>query len=121
VKYDPLWFEVDVYVSVTGGIRIRIDLGWFGSITIDLSISIGARLHVEGPEVRGTATLEMGPVDVPFSFGPSGALDQTELPWSVFHDKYLVAGGGQVLSIVIRTIANGGKNACTADGTVTST
>jgi hypothetical protein len=99
MKFDPLWFEVDVYASVTGGIRIKIDLGWFGSITIDLSISIGARLHVEGPEVRGTATLEMGPVDVPFSFGPSGALDQTELPWSVFHDKYLVAGGGQILSI----------------------
>jgi hypothetical protein len=101
VKFDPLWFEVDVYASVTGGIRIRISLGWFGHITIDLSISIGARLHVEGPEVRGTATLEMGPVDVPFRFGPSGALDRAELPWTVFRDKYLVAGGGQILSIAL--------------------
>lgn len=101
VKFDPLWFEVDVYASVTGGIRIRISLGWFGSITIDLSISIGARLHIEGPEVRGTAVLEMGPVDVPFRFGPSGALDQAPLAWTAFRDKYLLAGGGQILSLLI--------------------
>ena len=70
VRFDPLYFEIDVYASVTGGIRIEIDLGWFGSIVIDLSISIGARLHIEGPPVHGVATLQMGPVEVPFRFGP---------------------------------------------------
>ncbi len=101
VKFDPLWFVVDIYASITGGIRIRIDLGWFGTITVDLTITIGARLHVEGPEVRGTAMLELGPIEVPFSFGPSGALDQAPLSWTAFRDKYLLPGGGQVLSVSV--------------------
>ena len=101
IKFDPFWFEVDVYASVTGGIRIHIDLGWFGSITIDLLISIGARLHIEGPEVRGLAVLELGPIEVPFRFGPDGVLDQAALSWTAFRDKYLLTGGGQILSISV--------------------
>ncbi|MCX5262259.1 hypothetical protein OOK27_50450 [Streptomyces canus] len=101
VRFDPLYFEIDVYASVTGGIRIEIDLGWFGSIVIDLSISIGARLHIEGPEVHGTATLQMGPVEVPFRFGPQAPPERAALSWPAFFDKYLRPGGGQVLTVSV--------------------
>lgn len=111
VRFDPLYFELDVYASVTGGIRIEIDLGWFGSIVIDLSVSIGARLHIEGPEVHGTATLQMGPVEVPFRFGPQAPPERTPLSWTAFTDKYLRAGGGQVLSVSV----SGGRVATPGD------
>ncbi len=119
VRFDPLWFEIDIYASVTGGIRIEIDLGWFGTIRIDLTITIGAQLHVEGPEVHGTAMLQMGPVQVPFRFGPQAPPERQPLGWTVFVDKYLRSGGGQVLtsSVVAGQLAGGDAAESRNDGT----
>ena len=55
-----------VYARIRAGITIDT---WFGEITF--SVSIGARVEVEGPDFHGKATFEVGPCDVTVEFGSS--------------------------------------------------
>ena len=64
VYFDPFRFEVDVYARISAGITIDV---WIGEITI--SISIGARIIVEGPNFHGTATFDVGPITLTVAFG----------------------------------------------------
>lgn len=48
--FDPLHYIVDVYVEV--GVSCRIHLLF---VSFDISIEIGADLHIEGPEFGGVA------------------------------------------------------------------
>ncbi len=67
VYFDPFHFKVNAYASIAAG--VTIDTWLFGEITI--SISIGARIMVEGPDFHGTATFEIGPVEIEVEFGSS--------------------------------------------------
>ena len=64
VYFDPFHYKVSVYARVAAGITIDT---WFGDITF--SVSLGARIEVEGPDFHGTVTVEVGPCDVTLEFG----------------------------------------------------
>ncbi len=67
VFFDPFHYSVSAYASIAAG--VTIDTWLFGEITI--SISIGARIEVEGPDFHGKATFEVGPVELEVEFGSS--------------------------------------------------
>lgn len=50
LQFNPLHYIVDAYVEV--GVSCRIHLLF---ISFDISIEIGANLHIEGPEFGGVA------------------------------------------------------------------
>ena len=92
LSWDPFFYDVTVYVRVAAGVDISI---WtpFGRAHIRFSTSIGAGVHVWGPELRGEAELDLDVISVTVGFGSDGATTGKDpIGWTEFHEKYLVAG-----------------------------
>jgi large repetitive protein len=96
VRWDPLFYDVHAWVTISGGCRIH-ECVWtpFGDACIDirLTVSKGADLHMWGPKLRGRVRVDFGPVSLSVPFGPDEATnDRIQISWAEFHDKYLVSG-----------------------------
>ncbi len=92
LSWDPFFYDVTVFVRVAAGVDISI---WtpFGRAHISFSTSIGAGVHVWGPELRGEAELDLDVISVTVGFGSDGATTGKDpIGWTEFHEKYLVAG-----------------------------
>lgn len=87
VFFDPFSYDVMAYARIAAG--VTIDTWLFGEITI--SIHIGARIRVQGPEFRGSVTFEVGPIELTFEFGGSGQERKQPLAADAFITKYLEA------------------------------
>ena len=87
VYFDPFRYQVNVYARIAAG--VTIDTWIFGEITI--SVSLGARIDVTGPDFHGKATFEVGPVDITVEFGGSDRSQINYLAGAAFVDKYLDA------------------------------
>lgn len=121
VYFDPFRFSVEVYASIAAGVTIDV---WIGEITI--SISIGARVLLEGPKFRGRATFEVGPIELTVKFGDWTDGPRDPLPWGRFVDKYLEAAAPDVARVVAAipgkgqvppgTGPGGNTDTATADG-----
>ena len=84
VYFDPFYFMADAYARIAAGIKIKTFFG-----TIRISISIGARIEVEGPKFHGKAVIEVGPCDIKVRFGNSSSIRGAYMDWSGFVPKYL--------------------------------
>jgi large repetitive protein len=90
VYFDPFHYHVNAYARIAAG--VTIDTWIFGEITI--SISLGARIDVTGPDFHGTATFEVGPIELTVEFGGSDKAQLQPLSADAFISKYLEAGDG---------------------------
>jgi hypothetical protein len=99
ISWDPFHYDIEVGVSVTAGFRIRIC--FFACVTIDVSITLGAHVHLLGPPLRGEATLDLEICSVTVAFGSTPRAQPTFLGWDAFRTRYVVAGAtdGQALSV----------------------
>ncbi|WP_374566692.1 DUF6603 domain-containing protein [Ideonella sp.] len=88
VYFDPFHYQVDAYARIAAG--ITIDTWIFGEITI--SISLGARIDVSGPDFHGKVTFEIGPVELTVEFGGSDKSSENGIAAQAFITKYLDAG-----------------------------
>jgi hypothetical protein len=86
VYFDPFHFRVTVYASISAGVTIDV---WIGEITI--SIHIGARVTVEGPDFHAIATFEVGPIELSVELGETEQEPERYLHWNDFIPKYLEA------------------------------
>ena len=84
VYFDPFYFMADAYARISAGLKIKTFFG-----TIRISISIGARIEVEGPSFHGKAAIEIGPCDITVRFGDRHSERGTYVDWSGFVPKYL--------------------------------
>ncbi|HHU10691.1 MAG TPA: hypothetical protein GXZ60_11855 [Intrasporangiaceae bacterium] len=89
VYFDPFSFDVRAYARISAGIHLDL---WL--TTISFSITIGAEIHVWGPEFAGEVTFEIGPATVPIRFGGSQRVAAQTLDWPAFVAKYLEQGSG---------------------------
>ncbi|NUZ08358.1 DUF6603 domain-containing protein [Piscinibacter koreensis] len=87
VFFDPFSYDVKAYVRIRAG--VTIDTWLFGVITI--SVSLGARIHVQGPDFRARVTFEVGPVELTFRFGDADRAQLEPLSAQAFVAKYLDA------------------------------
>ena len=94
VYFDPFAYQVEAYARIAAG--ITIDTWIFGEVTI--SVSLGARIDVQGPDFRGSATFEVGPVELTFAFGGSDQAQRQPISAEAFVAKYLepAEGGGAI-------------------------
>ncbi len=90
VYFDPFHYHVNAYARIAAG--VTIDTWIFGEVTI--SISLGARIDVTGPDFHGSATFEVGPIELTVEFGGSDQAQKTAIGESAFIAKYLEAGAG---------------------------
>jgi large repetitive protein len=100
VFFDPFRYEVSAFAELGAGITIDIDLGWFGHIRITIGFHLHADVVLIGPRFHGTATIDIGVTSATIAFGDDDAPEPLPLPWDVFSEKYLRAGGASVLTAV---------------------
>ena len=112
VYFDPFWFEVRAYARISAGIEIET---WLGDIS--LSISLGARITVAGPDFHGKATLEVGPCEFTVPFGSTSDRGTDALGWSDFVAKYLEDDGGGRARVVSAITGRGTLPAATGGQT----
>ncbi len=93
IAFDPFSYRLTVYAAVTVGFTIEICVRFLGCARIRFSMTLDAELDIEGPELRGTAKLDLDVTSFTVRFGATGAQpSRTPLRWTEFYDKYLVAG-----------------------------
>lgn len=120
VYFDPFSYEADTHARISAGIRIKTFFG-----TFKLSFSLGAAIEVRGPDFRGVARIEIGPIDVTVRFGGSDNASKIYLSWVQFTTKYLeLAPGNKARALTgiagrgaLPSASGGTSEAGTADGT----
>ena len=125
-SWDPYYFDARIYVSISAGVEFRAC--FIVCKTVRLSFDFGVDVHIWGPKLRGTATLDLSVITVTVKFGPSDSTNsQSYLGWSDFKDKYVLAppdDSGQrhavALTVTEGQVATGrGTNEETQDGSST--
>lgn len=121
VYFDPFYFIADAYARIAAGIKIKTFFG-----TIRISISIGARIEVEGPNFHGRAMIEVGPCDITVRFGNTSSIRGIYMDWSGFVPKYLEensTGRARAISGIcgkgtLPAATNGDTSAPSSDGSM---
>jgi hypothetical protein len=99
VSWDPFFYKADIGISV--GVEARIRICFIVCGTVHIRVSVGAHLHIEGPPLHGTVTVEYWviKVTVPFGDPPQGRL---QITWEAFKQKYLIQGDPEKTAIGIQ-------------------
>ncbi|WP_426595718.1 DUF6603 domain-containing protein [Cellulomonas sp. McL0617] len=97
ITRDPFHYELDVGIEVGGRLRIRIC--FFACATIEISVSVGASLHLSGPPFHGTVTADLGVTSVTVPFGDDSLPMPPAKTWAEFVDLYVRAGDAAAGSV----------------------
>jgi len=87
VSWDPFHYEVDIGISV--GARLRIRICFFACCTIEISVSVGASLHLAGPPFHGTVTADLGVTSITVPFGDNARALPPAKHWNEFVEQYV--------------------------------
>jgi hypothetical protein len=90
ISWDPFYYDISIGVSV--GATFRIEICFFGCVDIDITVSLGASLHVLGPPFHGEVTVDLEVASVTVPFGPNPNPQPQPIPWPDFVSKYLHSG-----------------------------
>lgn len=129
IEWIPLHYHVDAGISIGAAFHFTIDL-LFTSITINISISLGGSIVIDGPPLHGSVTVELEIASVTVDFGRN--VLPPSMTWAEFAAKFaaLTAPPSPDLDAVggltsVATVAYGqfadatkgaAKSAPTADG-----
>ncbi len=116
IYFDPFRYQAEAHARISAGVTVKI---WFAKVTI--SISLGAKIFIEGPEFRGVVTFEVGPVELTVAFGDRSQSSPNHITWSDFVVKYLEEGSSGTARALSAISGNGslppGGEKGSADGT----
>ena len=98
VYFDPFSFDATGYAAIAAGVTISIDLGWFGTIEVNLSFHLGARSTCTGRTSAGRPPSTWTSRRRRSRSAAAPTTARTQLSWADFSAKYLTAGGASVLS-----------------------
>ncbi|MEH0972625.1 DUF6603 domain-containing protein [Micromonospora sp. CPCC 205546] len=101
LRWDPLTYDITASVSV--GARFTIKVCFFACARIKVSVSLGARVRIQGPPLHGTVTVDLAIASVTVKFGK--AQQQPFLDWNAVAVKYL--GGGAARPATSGTVTAG--------------
>ena len=87
VSWDPFYYDISIGVEV--GVSVTICIFVCGT----LELSLGAELHIMGPPLHGTVSVDITVATITVPFGPDPKPDPNYIQdFEVFRKKYLVAG-----------------------------
>lgn len=89
MRWTPLHYDAKVHVDIS----VQVTVHFFGTHTI--SAHVGAGVHLQGPPIHGTATIDLSVFSTTVHFGekPGGAKRLTS--WDEFKKAFLGADTGQ--------------------------
>lgn len=87
ISWDPFHYEGDVGVEV--GARFRLEVCFFACVHIDVSVSLGADLHIDGPPLHGVLRVDLAISSVTVEFGTPAHAKPPQLNWEQFKAQYL--------------------------------
>jgi hypothetical protein len=90
LSWDPFFYNISAGVSLGATFKIRVC--FFACVEIDISVSIGATLQVQGPPLNGTVTVDLAVGSVTVSFGPDPNPNKNFIDWPTFAKNYLQSG-----------------------------
>ncbi|MCB9272916.1 MAG: hypothetical protein H6564_02685 [Lewinellaceae bacterium] len=93
ISWKPYHYDAQIYVHMS----ISYTFWFFGEHTV--SLSIGADLHVWGPEFSGVARIDLSIVSFTVEFGPTPLNPVQPISWQEFNDSFLPAANLLTLSI----------------------
>lgn len=99
-EWDPFKFQGDVGIAV--GARLRIEACFIVCVHVEISISVGAELHIEGPPLHGTVTVDLGVTSVTVPFGDQQEPVAPTLSWDAFVRKYLQSDSDETLPVGVQ-------------------
>jgi large repetitive protein len=99
-EWDPFKFQGDVGIAV--GARLRIEACFIVCVHVEISISVGAELHIEGPPLHGTVTVDLGVTSVTVPFGEQVQPVAPTLSWDAFVRKYLQSDSDETLPVGVQ-------------------
>ena len=89
LSWDPFFYNISAGVSV--GATFDIQVCFIGCVNIDITVSLGATLQVQGPPLNGTVTVNLDVASVTVSFGPDPNPNKNFIDWPTFANKYLIS------------------------------
>lgn len=102
-QWDPFHFTADVGISV--GARLRVEVCFIACAHINISVSVGATLHLEGPPIHGTCTVDLEVTSVTVPFGDRRNASKDLIGWAQFRQKYLQGGDPATLPVDLQVDA----------------
>jgi large repetitive protein len=90
VAWDPFHYEFGIGISV--GVAWHGEVCFFFCATIDISVSVGAHLSIEGPPLHGSVTVEYWFISVTIPFGDTTVQIDYITDFGFFAGKYLIGG-----------------------------
>ncbi len=103
VTRDPFHYELDIGVSV--GARLRIKVCFFACVHIEISVAVGASLHLAGPPFHGTVTADLGVTSVTVPFGDDALPKPPPKHWDEFVAQYVRAGDPNAATVSAQVAA----------------
>src|SRR5262249_38456870 len=102
VSWDPFFYDIRIGIEV--GARFRIKICFFGCVRIEISVSIGAELRLQGPPFHGSVTVDLVVGSVTVRFGPDPSPVPPKLLWPEFKEKYLRAGDPAETAVAVHAL-----------------
>jgi hypothetical protein len=90
IAWKPYSYDARLYLSFGVAYTFRLDL-LFTTITVTISVSLGADLHIWGPEFSGVATIHLWIISFDISFGAAAQKPVTTISWKEFRESFLPA------------------------------
>jgi hypothetical protein len=88
LSWDPFYYDVSVGIGV--GAEFHMEICFIGCVDIDVSVSLGASLHVSGPPLHGEVMVDLAVTSVTIAFGPDPKPDSRFITdFGAFTLKYL--------------------------------
>jgi len=89
IAWKPYHYDAQLSVNVGASYTFDIDL-LFGHIRTTISVDVGARLHLWGPDFSGTATIDLSVISFTIGFGAGASqAPQPIEKWTTFEESFL--------------------------------
>ena len=83
ISWQPYHYDAEIYIDLGASYTYHL----FG--THQITLDLGADVHIWGPEFAGTADIHILIFDISVAFGPSGTATPDPISWDDFKQKCL--------------------------------
>jgi len=88
IAWKPYHYDARIYVTIGASYTFNFSL-LFLTVTKTITTEINADLHLWGPDFGGTATIDIGVVQINMGFGSSSSQQPNPIDWNSFKTSFL--------------------------------